>query len=95
MENKEAIELLIKYFKRQSNLEDLYRSLANAMIDYNRILDFSNNLMWISSNDEDEDRKIEYLKFMSRVNLNCDELHKFLKNGDDGTDFSYGQYDGV
>lgn len=92
MENKEAIEILINYFKKERNLDVTYRILANSMIDCVRMIEFEQNLCWIGPRCDD-DKKLEFERFMKRMKHNSDEVMMLLTNGDNGKGFSCGQYE--
>ena len=77
MENKEAVNKLIDYYRKQ-DVETIYRILANCQIDFNRIHNIK---------DLPEDEKINLL---TRIKLNSCELIKFLRqeNNDGSLTFS-------
>ena len=69
--NKEIIEKLIAYYKKQ-DVDIIYRVLANCMIDFNRL-------------DTIDKLPIEEKTMLQlRIKLNAQELRKFVKEGDKG-----------
>lgn len=74
LSNKEAVQVLIKYFKENASLEDVYRTLANCMLDYNRMAYWSEKLPNIKTPQEIK----EYLYFIARLNLNSDQVVKVI-----------------
>lgn len=68
-ENKKVIEKLINYYKKNADIEDVYRCLANCMIDYNRM-----KMLLDGNLPEDETER-----FFVRIHLNVEELHKFIR----------------
>ena len=69
--NKEIIDKLIAYYRKQ-DIEVIYRMLANAQIDYNR-LDMFDML-----------DKEEKALLLTRIGFNARALRKFVKEGDGG-----------
>lgn len=72
---KEAVEILIEHLKETGNIHDLYRALANSLLDYCRMAAFYDNLLWTG----EESEKKEYLHFMKRMTLNFIEVQNVLK----------------
>ncbi len=73
MKNIEVIDKLQKYFMEECNLLSVCRSLACAMIDFNRLAHI----------DELPEKEKKLLNL--RIKLNADELHKFVEDGPRGT----------
>lgn len=71
MENKEVVQKLIEYYRKQ-DIEVVYRTLANCQIDYNR-LDTIEHLA-------QEERTM----LLTRIKFNAVALRKFIREGDNG-----------
>ena len=69
MDNKEVIEKLVKYFREDCDIEVIYRSFANALIDLNRAYSLETL------------PKSEKALFKKRLKRNIEELHSFLEKG--------------
>lgn len=76
MENKEAVQKLITYYRKQ-DIEVIYYLLANAQVDFNRI----DNI-----NDLSDDEKIN---LMTRIKLNSSELRNFLRKENNNEPLTY------
>jgi len=86
MENKEAIEILIKYLRENASYEDLLRVLANYMIDNCRLARMTETVVFIGDLDP------FYKIFLKRVARNAVEIENVIAGkGDSG--FTYSELD--
>lgn len=70
LSNKDVIDKLISYYRKQ-DIEVIYRMLANALIDYNRMDIF--DLL------DKEEKTI----LLTRIGFNARALRKFMREGGD------------
>lgn len=83
--NKEAVEIMTKYLKENAKIEDVYRTLANCMLDYNRTAYWLERMPKINSADE----LTEFLYFATRMQMNSKQFQKVI-SGDTTEPFTCG-----